>query len=100
MANVDQASKTAMVQVSQFSTYSLAVVGTFTEANGTSGASATYQLDPAQSSIDLAYLAKNEYPAGIPYSISLPYLKNTASQNTKVNGARVSSPVITSGCPK
>jgi hypothetical protein len=89
-AVVNGSENTATVQVQEFGTYSLAVTGSFTETNGTSGASATRDLNPAQSSVDLKYLASNEYAGGVPPTICAAYLKNLASQNTRLNGIRVS----------
>ncbi|MDP1620797.1 MAG: hypothetical protein Q8M08_00515 [Bacteroidales bacterium] len=89
VAQVDHTTKVATVQVNEFGTYSLAVAGSFSESNG-SGSPVTVALDPALSNVDFSYLAKNEYPDGTPQSVSLSYLKNIASQNTRINGARVS----------
>lgn len=90
IAQVNSATNIATVQVSAFGTYSLAVAGSFTETNGTSGTAITLPLDRSLNSVNLTFQGKNEYPAGIPATISLSYLKNIASQNTKIHGIRVS----------
>lgn len=90
VALVNHTTNIATVQVTAFGTYSLAVAGSFTETNGTSGTAITLPLDRSLNSVNLTFQGKNEYPAGIPATISLPYLKNVASQNTKINGIRVS----------
>jgi hypothetical protein len=79
-----------LVQISASGTYSLAVTGNFSESNGNAGASTIVPLDPKLSSIDFSFLATNTYPAGTPATISPVYLKNVASQNTRLNGVRVS----------
>ncbi|MEI7725330.1 MAG: hypothetical protein WCK09_09515 [Bacteroidota bacterium] len=88
-AQVNHALNTATVEVASFGTYSLAVAGSFSESNGANGSATTLKLDPSLSTIDFSYLAKNTYPGGTPASISLSYLKNIASQNTRLNGARI-----------
>jgi hypothetical protein len=90
MASVNQATSTATVQVTEFGTYSLAVPGSFSETNGTSGTPVTMQLSTSLSSVDLSYLAANEYTSMLPVAISPVYLTNLASQNTVLNGIRVS----------
>jgi hypothetical protein len=90
LAQVDHAANAATVQVSAFGTYSLAVTGSFSELNGSSGTSVTLPLDPASSSLDFSYQASNEYPGGTPATISAAWLKNIASQNTRINGTRIS----------
>ena len=90
LAQVDHATNLATVQITSFGTYSLAITGNFSESNGTGGAMVTVPLDPTQSYVDFSYLAKNEYPGGISATISMSYLKNIVSQNTKINGTRVS----------
>ena len=90
LAQVNHATNLATVQVAAFGTYSLAIAGSFAESAGNSGAATTQQLDPTQSSADFSYQAGNSYPGGTPASISLSFLKNIASQNTKINGTRVS----------
>ncbi len=89
-AHVNASGKTATVQVTSFGAYSLGVSGGFSESNGTSGSATTLKLDPTGSSIDFSYLATNVYSNGTPATISPDYLRNVASQNTRLNGIRVS----------
>ena len=90
LAQVDHAANLATVQITAFGTYSLAITGSFSELNGSGGTIVTVPLDPTLSYIDFSYLAKNEYPGGTSATISLSYLKNIVSQNTRINGTRVS----------
>ncbi|MCX6269026.1 MAG: hypothetical protein NTW16_17020 [Bacteroidetes bacterium] len=89
-AHVNQSTNIATVQVTTFGTYSLAISGAFSEGIGTSEAPVTQSLSTTLSQADFSYQAKNEYPDGTPSTISTPYLRNLASQNTKINGTRVS----------
>jgi len=89
-ATINHTDNTATVEVSSFGTYSLGIVGNFSETAGASGTPTVVKLDPTQSSVDFTYLATNEYPAGTPGTISLVYLRNLASQNTRLQGIRVS----------
>jgi hypothetical protein len=90
VAQVNQSTGIATVQVTEFGTYSLAVPGSFSETNGTSGTPFTMQLSPSLSSVDLSYLAAIEYTSLLPVAISPVFLSNLASQNTVLNGLRVS----------
>jgi hypothetical protein len=90
-AQVDHAANLARVQVSAFGAYSLAIEGTFLPSAGTSAAAVTLPLDPSLSFVDFSYLAKNVYPEGTPATISASYLKNIASQNTRVNFSDVTT---------
>ena len=90
LATIDHVTNVATVQITDFGTYSLAVTGSFSETQGNSGTTVSLALDPTLSDIDLTYLAKNEYPDGTPETVSLSYLKNIASQNTRINGVRIS----------
>ena len=38
--------------------------------------------------MNFSYQDNNIYPGGTPSTISVPYLKNIASQNTRINGIR------------
>jgi len=90
LAQVDHATNMATMQTTAFGTYSLGIAGTFTESAGSSTAAVVMPLDPNQSAIDLSYTAKNEYSGFTLETISLSYLKNIASQNTRINGTRAS----------
>ncbi|MFZ4523311.1 MAG: hypothetical protein ACOYNC_16500 [Bacteroidales bacterium] len=94
-AQVDHATNTATVEVSNFGTYCLGVDGSYQESNGTAGTVITVPLDRTLSSVDFAYQASNNYPGGTPSTISLAWLKNLASQNTVLNGERVSFTSLT-----
>jgi len=89
-ATIDQASHTATVQINSAGTYSLAIPGNFSETTGASGNSTTVDLDKALSAVDFTFQAVNDYPGGVPATISAVYLRNLASQNTLVNGSRTS----------
>ncbi len=89
-ALINHTNNTAVVQVTTFGTYSLSVAGSFTESNGSCGEAVTMPLDPLFTSVDLSYLATNDYPGGTPSTISAIYLENIASQNTKLHGTRSS----------
>jgi hypothetical protein len=89
-AVVDHSTGIATAKIAAFGTYSLATAGSFTEEPGISGTPGILELSKTESSVDLSYLAKNEYPGGIPATVSMNYLKNIASQNTKIHGCRVS----------
>ena len=89
-ATVNHAANTALAHITSFGTYSLGLPGTYTEAEGSGGTVVKVPLDPSGSSIQFTYLAKNTYPNGTPSTISLVYLVNLVSQNSKVPGARIS----------
>lgn len=88
LAQVDHSTNLATVQITEFGTYSLAITGSYSELNGSSGNVVTLSLDPSESYIDFHYLAKNIYPDGTPANISVSFLKNIVSQNTRINGIR------------
>jgi hypothetical protein len=89
-AQVNHGANTATAQITEFGTYSLATTGSFSEGSGSGGVATKLQLSPTLSYVNLSYLAKHEFPNGTPLKISYTYLANLASQNTKINGSRVS----------
>lgn len=89
-ATVDPMAGTATVLLSRTGTYALAIGGSFTETDGPAGQTGTIQLPASSSTAILKYLARNDYPGGIPATVSAAYLRGTASQNTSLHGGRVS----------
>lgn len=84
IAQVDHSTNIATAQITDFATYSLAVTGTISTSTGNSGTPVTIDLDRTLSSIDFSYLAKIQYSGNVPATISAAYLKNVASQNTRI----------------
>ncbi len=88
-AQISGSENYAIVQVTEFGTYSLGVSGSYVETSGTSGPVNTLELSTSQSMVDFHFLASSAFQS-VPFTISPVYLKNLASQNTRIHGARVS----------
>ncbi|PKP23573.1 MAG: hypothetical protein CVU06_07575 [Bacteroidetes bacterium HGW-Bacteroidetes-22] len=89
-AKIDTEINMASTDINRLGTYSLGIPGTYRETIEEYSESGSSLLDPDQSSTEVGWLAKVEYPEGIPDSVSPVWLKNVVSQNTYLGGGRVS----------
>jgi len=89
-AIINNADGTASVNITHFTTYSLAIYGRYIEELSQTTTINSIELDRSGSSKIIPWLAKVEYPSGIPDNISANWLKNVVSQNTEIGTGRVS----------
>jgi len=87
-AVVDPSTHTATVQVDAFGYFSLAISGSYSESAGNGSTPVTIDLDKTRSQISFSFTATGQYTS-VPAGVSAAWLKNIASQNTKLNGERV-----------
>lgn len=89
-AQIDKVSGMAISEIESMGTFSLVVAGSYNEVPSGKIDKGSKLLDKNKSSYEYKWLAKVEYPNGIPDSISPNWLKNVVSQNTHFANGRVS----------
>lgn len=85
---VGHATNTAVALLTETGTYCLAVPGSFAETAGTGSTPVLTDLSKSESLAEFSFTGKNEYTPGVPSDVSTLFLKNTASQNTRLYGLR------------
>lgn len=89
-AIINNETNTATAAITHFSTYSLAIYGRYVEEISQTTPLDPINLDRSGSVKTIPWLAKVEYPNGIPNNTSANWLKNVVSQNTELGPGRVS----------
>jgi hypothetical protein len=89
-AKINKSTSMAVSEVEIMGTYSLSVAGSINESFFEETDAGSKLLDETKSAYEFSWLAKVEYPEGIPDSLSPNWLKNVASQNIHSASGRVS----------